>query len=166
MGQGSCRRDSQVDRGQVQVLTVLARLIRVNRASARPPLVEKKRSGECGVAALATLANHYSWPVSYREIAKLVGAGPEGTSLLELARAAQSLGFTTQGLKGTYDAIADVSLPAIAHLRIRNGDGHFVVLQRWNPRAVVVADPTRGIRTLRRERFSKRWTGYLLTVSP
>ena len=112
------------------------------------------------------MANHYSLPVSYREIAELVGAGPDGTNLLDLARAAQSLGFATQGLKGTYDAIADVSLPAIAHLRTRNGDGHFVVLQRWNPRTVVIADPARGIRTLRSDRFSKRWTGYLLTVSP
>jgi ATP-binding cassette subfamily B protein len=129
-------------------------------------VVDQKRSGECGVAALATVANHYSLPVSYREIAELVGAGPEGTNLLDLSRAAQNLGFATQGLKGSYDALATVSLPAIAHLRTRDGDGHFVVLQRWEPGEVIIADPARGIRTLRRERFSKRWSGYLLTISP
>jgi ABC-type bacteriocin/lantibiotic exporter with double-glycine peptidase domain len=137
-----------------------------NRAAARPVMiVEQRRSGECGVAALATLAKHYSWPVGYGEIAAIVDAGPDGTNLLALSRAAQTLGFATQGVKGAYDAIADVSLPAIAHLRTRNGEGHFVVLHRWNHRSVIVADPARGIRRIGRRRFSARWTGYLLTVS-
>jgi ABC-type bacteriocin/lantibiotic exporter with double-glycine peptidase domain len=59
--------------------------------------------------------------------------------------------------------IANCPLPAIAHML--SGDaGHFVVLHRWSPDDVVIADPALGVRTLLRRAFSQRATGYILLI--
>src|SRR5262249_5690705 len=65
-----------------------------------------------------------------------------------------------------YDALPGVPLPAIAHVRTGEGLGHFVVLYRVGGNGVVVADPARGVETLSRDEFCRRWTGYLLLLVP
>lgn len=129
-------------------------------------IVKQERASDCGVATLATIAKYYACTVRYSKIVELVGTDSSGTNLLVLSRAAERLGFCTQGMKGTYDAIASVTLPAIVHLLSRTGRGHFVVLHRWNSRGVIVADPAVGIREIPRVEFCDSWTGYLLTVLP
>jgi ABC-type bacteriocin/lantibiotic exporter with double-glycine peptidase domain len=85
--------------------------------------------------------------------------------LRTLSRFARRIGFRTEGAKVSYDAIAGCELPAIAHLR-RLWWGHFVVLQRWGPTHVLLADPARGARRLSRRTFCRRSSGYLLIVHP
>src|SRR5262249_44722470 len=78
----------------------------------------------------------------------------------------ERLGCSVRAVKGPYEELPGVPLPAIAHVRTDEGLGHFVVLHRVRPRGVVVADPARGVEKLSRETFSARWTGYLLLLSP
>ncbi len=80
--------------------------------------------------------------------------------------AAEELGFSAKGVKGPFEALVDVPLPAIAHLKTEEGLGHFVVLHRVKNGSVVVADPARGVEKQSREEFCKHWTGYLLIVEP
>jgi ATP-binding cassette subfamily B protein len=87
----------------------------------------------------------------------------DGTDLLALSRAVGRLGFRTRGVRVSYDAIPTCTLPAIAHMR-SGGTGHFVVLQRWSPDYVVIADPAVGVRRFSRKAFCRRATGYLLLV--
>jgi len=47
----------------------------------------------------------------------LAGTDRVGTNLLGLLRAAEKLGFSAKGVKGPYEALPQVPLPAIAHLR-------------------------------------------------
>src|SRR5262249_40665409 len=89
-----------------------------------------------------------------------------GTNLLGMIQAAEKLGFSARAVKGPYDALTQVPLPAIAHTRTPEGLGHFVVLHKVSKSRVVVADPGRGIQTLSREDFCKSWTGYLLIIVP
>jgi ATP-binding cassette, subfamily C, bacteriocin exporter len=126
--------------------------------------VSQRGNRDCGVAALATILNSNTGTVGYDQIAAIVVPSAEGTDLWTLSNAANQLGYTAQGLKGPYDAIATVGLPVIAHLRNRHGHGHFVVLQRWSTQSVTITDPARGVRELSRKRFCRLWTGYLLTV--
>jgi hypothetical protein len=53
--------------------------------------------------------------------------------------------FSAKGVKGSYDALSQVPLPAIAHVKTDESLGHFVVLYRVKKDAVVIADPARGI---------------------
>src|SRR5262249_48345459 len=65
-----------------------------------------------------------------------------------------------------YEALPQVPLPAIAHVKTEEGLGHFVVLHRVRSNAVIVADPGRGVRKLTRDEFCRHWTGYLLLLVP
>jgi ATP-binding cassette subfamily B protein len=69
-------------------------------------------------------------------------------------------------VKGPFEALTRMPLPAIAHVRTTDGLGHFVVLHRVNKDSVVVADPARWVERLPQDDFCKRWTGYLLLVVP
>jgi ATP-binding cassette subfamily B protein len=121
---------------------------------------------DCGAAALATVALHYRRPIGLEQMRDLAGTDRIGTNMLGLLQAAEKLGFSAKGAKGGYEALPQVPLPAIAHVKTEEGLGHFVVLHRVRKKGVVVADPGRGIQKLTRQEFCKRWTGYLLLVVP
>jgi ATP-binding cassette subfamily B protein len=112
------------------------------------------------------VAIHHRRPITLERLRDLTGTDRAGASLLGLLRAAEGLGFSARGVKGEYPALAEVPLPAIAHVRGEDGAGHFVVLHRAGRRRVVVADPAHGVERLTRAEFCRRWTGYLLILVP
>jgi ATP-binding cassette, subfamily C, bacteriocin exporter len=128
--------------------------------------VRQYDQSDCGAAALATIALHHRMPIGLQQMRELAGTDRVGTNLLGLLKAAEKLGFSAKGVKGPYDALPRVPLPAIAHVRNDEGLGHFVVVHAVSKRRVVLADPARGIRKLGREEFCRCWTGYLLIVVP
>jgi ATP-binding cassette subfamily B protein len=121
---------------------------------------------DCGAAALATVALHYRRPIGLEQMRDLTATDRVGTNMLGLLQAAEKLGFSARGVKGTFEALAQVPLPAVAHVKTEEGLGHFIVLHRVKKAAVVVADPGRGVQTLSRDEFCRRWTGYLLLMVP
>jgi ATP-binding cassette subfamily B protein len=129
-------------------------------------LFRQRGRNDCGLAALATIAEHHGKSVNYDEFAGEVALQGDGTDLLTLSKLAQRLGFRTLGIQSSYEALAACDLPAIAHVRHDDGAGHFIVLLEWTPNFVTVADPGRGLRTISRKRFSRRRTGYLLLIQP
>ena len=105
--------------------------------------VRQTDGSDCGAAALATIALHHRRPIGLQQMRELAGTDRIGTNLLGLVRAAEKLGFSARGVKGPYEALYQVPLPAVAHVKTPEGLGHFVVLHRVKKEAVVVADPAR-----------------------
>jgi ATP-binding cassette subfamily B protein len=101
-----------------------------------------------------------------QQLRDLAGTDRIGTSLLGLVRAAEHLGFSAKGVKGSYKGLSQIPLPAIAHVKTEAGLGHFVVLYQVSKSGVVVADPAHGVMKLSRETFCQRWTEYLLILVP
>jgi ATP-binding cassette subfamily B protein len=132
----------------------------------RHACVRQSDQSDCGAAALATVALHHRRPIGLQQLRDLTGTDRVGTSLRGLLQAAERLGFAAKGVKGPYEALPQAPLPAIAHVRTPEGLGHFVVLHRVTPKAVVVADPARGVEKLSRDDFCRRWTGQLLLLVP
>jgi ATP-binding cassette subfamily B protein len=128
--------------------------------------VRQRDQSDCGAAALATLAVHHRRPIGLEPMRDLAGTDRIGTNLLGLLEAAEKLGFAAKAVKGPFEALAQVPLPAIAHVKTEEGLGHFLVLHRVRNSAVVVADPARGIQALTRDEFCQQWTGYLLLAVP
>jgi ATP-binding cassette subfamily B protein len=127
-------------------------------------VIRQRSDNDCGLAALATVAAHHWRPFDYDGVCKQAVLGSRGTDLLALSQLAEGLGFRTQGVKGSYDAMSTCTFPAIAHFRRPLRGGHFVVVHEWTSAGVVLADPGRGLRKLSRRAFCRRWTGYLLLV--
>jgi ATP-binding cassette subfamily B protein len=128
--------------------------------------IRQNDQSDCGAAALATVAMHYRIPIGLQQMRELAGTDRVGTNLLGLIEAAERIGFSAKGVKGPYESLARVPLPAIAHWKTEDGLGHFVVLHRVNDDSVVVADPARWVERMPRDDFSQRWTGYLLLIVP
>jgi ABC-type bacteriocin/lantibiotic exporter with double-glycine peptidase domain len=140
---------------------------RFRRASSRKlPVVRQRAGNDCGPASLATIAVYHGCRIDYDNLCDVAAVDRNGTDLLALSRIAERLGFRAQGIKASYDTIPTCRLPAIAQIRHRVGDGHFVVIHRWTSTHVVLADPAVGLRKLSREAFCRRSTGYLLVIQP
>lgn len=132
----------------------------------RYTVVKQHDQSDCGAAALATVARHHGLTVSLQQARTLAGTDRVGTNLLGMVQGAEKLGFTARAVKGPYEALPSVPLPAIVHVRTDEGLGHYVVLHKHAKNAVVIADPARGVQKMSREEFCKRWTGYLLALVP
>ena len=89
-----------------------------------------------------------------------------GTNLLGMVQAAERIGFTARPVKGPYESLVDVPLPAIAHIVTEERTGHYVVLHKVTNKGVVVADPARGICKMSEAEFTERWSGYLIILDP
>jgi ATP-binding cassette subfamily B protein len=130
------------------------------------PVVRQTRGNDCGPAALAAIAAFHGCAFDYDDLTRELALDRGGTDLLAVSRVAERLGLRARGVKASYDSIPQCTLPAIAHLRSPWSGGHFVVVHRWAPAHVVVADPAVGLRILSRRSFCRRSTGYFLIVRP
>ena len=123
---------------------------------------------DCGPAAAASLAARHGCPESPAEIIARFGPAGTATSLQDLATVLETLGLRTVGLRATYAGLAQVPLPALAHLAPRRTGrpGHFVLVDRWSAARVTLLDPASPRRPHRRTRaaFERRWSGALLVV--
>lgn len=125
----------------------------------------------CGSAALATLlTHHYGRPVGEQEVLREMYARgdqqkiqKEGFSMLDMKRYLQGLGYEADGFQQPLEKLASARLPAIALINESNYH-HFVVIKGLKDGHVLMGDPARGIRSVRRGEFEKVWVGGLLFV--
>ncbi|HLZ56977.1 MAG TPA: peptidase domain-containing ABC transporter [Ktedonosporobacter sp.] len=132
--------------------------------SRRIPWVHVAEPWDCGASAFASVARYYHHHLSLEQARTLIGTDRDGTALAGLRDGGREIGFDARPAHAIYDALKHVALPSIVHLQGR--EGHYLVLCRWTPDAVVVLDPNRGIRTLRRAAFEAVWSGYLVEYRP
>lgn len=129
-------------------------------------LVRQHDQSDCGAAALATVALHYGRPAGLEQMRDLTFTDRQGANLLGMLRAAERLGFAARAVHAPYEALLETPMPAIAHVRNKQGDGHFVVIHKAGRDGVVVGDPARGIDRRSREEFDRQWGGHVLLLVP
>lgn len=121
-------------------------------------LVEQAEEMDCGAACLAMLCRHYDIPMTLGKLRELANVTTEGATLDSLARAGESLGFTTRGIQCTYESLTGFELPFIVHWE----GYHYVVVYGISKRWVWVADPAIGFKKMRVEEFERGWSGTCL----
>lgn len=131
---------------------------RGERVLARFPLVEQAEEVDCGAASLAMICRHYGISASLGKLREMANVTTEGATLDSLARAGETLGFTTRGMKCTYESLLGFEMPFIAHWE----GCHYIVVYGISKRHVWVADPARGFARLTVDQFEKGWTGTCL----
>jgi ABC-type bacteriocin/lantibiotic exporter with double-glycine peptidase domain len=105
---------------------------------------------------------HHGHDASVDEIRERLGTSRDGTTGYDLVRVARELGMRCRGVKAEgADALASISLPAIAHYK----SAHFVVLEEVRSgRSVRVVDPLRGRLRLELPRFLEEFSGVLVLL--
>jgi ATP-binding cassette, subfamily B, bacterial len=128
----------------------------------RVPVLLQLNAVECGAACLAMVLNHYGRKIRVADCREVCGAGRDGVTAQELAKAARSYGLRVGAFSLEPADIRHIDLPAIAHWEFN----HFVVLEQWSPRRVDIVDPASGRRRLTAHEFAIGFTGVILTFEP
>lgn len=130
--------------------------------SQRYPFFLQQSASDCGAACLVMVGRYWGKRFSINHLRDLASVDRNGASLSGLARAAETIGFTTRMVTATFDKLAEQTLPIIAHWEGR----HYVVVYKVTRRQVIIADPAIGQLTLSHEEFKAGWTGYTLLLQP
>lgn len=114
---------------------------------------------DCGPACLQMIAAFYGRKIPLQLIRDRAHITRQGVSILGLAKAAESLGFKTKGLRLSIKKLSeDTPLPCIVHWK----QEHFIVLykisSKKNGRFYFVADPGSRKFRLTENEFLQGWT--------
>ena len=124
--------------------------------------VQQAEEMDCGAACLAMICKHYGIDMTLGKLREMANVTTQGATLDSLARTGESLGFTTRGVKCTFDTLRGFELPLIVHWE----GYHYVVVYGISNRQVWMADPALGFRKLSLEEFERGWSGTCLIFTP
>jgi ATP-binding cassette subfamily B protein RaxB len=138
----------------------------INTAIFKEEVVRQSQAGECGLACLAMVAEHYDLRIGLTRLRQLFPISARGASLRTLISIADELGFHTRGLKLDVDTLIHLQCPAILHWDLN----HYVVLAKVKKlrrgNAYEILDPAEGRRLLDAQELSKHFTGIALELTP
>jgi ATP-binding cassette, subfamily B, bacterial HlyB/CyaB len=126
------------------------------------PWIPQHEQTDCGPACLAMAARSYGVRLSVGRLREQANVGRDGSKMLNLALAAEGVGFHARAVRTDYSHLPTLTLPAVAHWK----GYHYVVLYEVRDDRVVVGDPAVGLLTLSRTEFEAGWTGRLLLLTP
>ncbi len=123
-------------------------------------LIRQYDNMDCGPTCLAMIIAHYGVLPDLQQIRKITYLSKAGISLRSIAKAAESMGFSTMGGNITFETLAQKAhLPCIIHWE----QNHFVVVykikrnRKKNTYTIYVADPGKEIISYKKEEFCKYW---------
>jgi ATP-binding cassette subfamily B protein len=122
---------------------------------------------DCGAACLAVVCRTHGLKIPITRIREVAGTDKMGTNAYGMVKAAEKLGFSAKGVKGSKEAFfSGFPLPAIAHVVVDGSLLHYVVIHKITQKQVIIADPAKGLRKITPEEFFKEWTGVLILLAP
>jgi ATP-binding cassette subfamily B protein len=122
---------------------------------------------DCGAACIATISKQYGLNLPISRIRETAGTDKQGTSAYGIIKAAEELGFSAKGVKGTSEAFySGFPLPAIAHVVMDGSLLHYVVIHKITKKQILIADPGKGMVKYTPEEFFKIWSGVLIMLVP
>jgi len=127
------------------------------RLRSKYPLVRQYDQLDCGPAALLSVLRFYGGDTSLVHTRQLCRTDLQGTTMLDMLRAARALGFKAAGARGNYEELIRERMPCIAHVHLAEGLSHYLVLYKAQAGRLFIGDPGRGRYWLRREEFEKIW---------
>ncbi|MCT7904750.1 Lactococcin-G-processing and transport ATP-binding protein LagD [Candidatus Ornithobacterium hominis] len=133
----------------------------------RGTLIKQHDIKDCGAACLASVGAYYGNKMPIAKIRQICHTDTRGTNVLGMIQGLEAMGFNAKGVKGGLDALADIPLPAIAHIVVKEQLHHFVVIYKVTKDKVMVMDPGYGkIEEYSIGDFAKEWTGVLILLEP
>jgi ATP-binding cassette, subfamily B, bacterial CvaB/MchF/RaxB len=129
---------------------------------ARLPMVLQIEAAECGLACVAMIAGYHGHHSDLAELRRRFTVSLKGANLKDIMRIADQIGFAARPVRLELDELKLLKTPCILHWDLN----HFVVLKSVRGDAVVIHDPSVGIRRLSLARAFKHFTGVALELTP
>ncbi|WP_298424021.1 cysteine peptidase family C39 domain-containing protein [uncultured Kordia sp.] len=118
------------------------------------PIILQKDQVECGPTCLQMVSRYYGVDYDIELLNKLSNLRAEGTSMGDIASAADIIGLKNLAIKIDYETLLnEVPYPAMLHW---NGN-HFVLVYKMDRDSIWIADPAKGAITYAKEEFLPNW---------
>ena len=125
-------------------------------------------NSDCGVASLLSIIRYYGGDISLEKLREMTNTNKDGVSAYNLIECAKELGFSSMGVNGTIDELDISKLPVIAHVSLRRGVNHFIVIYEIDHTKdrITIMDPSCGRRVLSFSEFSLMSTNNYIYLIP
>ena len=128
-------------------------------------VVRQRDEKDCGVCALLSIIRYYKGSVPLEKIRLDAKTTNEGTTALNLILASQKYGFEAVGVK--LNNIYDIKqFPAIAHMNLKKGYTHYVVIEKITKDKIFIMDPAKGKVVMKVNDFICEWSNVVLLFYP
>jgi len=129
--------------------------------------VKQRDMSDCGAACLSSVARFYNLDVPLARIRQHAGTDRKGTNIAGMLEAAGQLGFEAKGVRGSFESLFQVPIPAIAHVVVNAQLHHYIVIYRINKQKISIMDPSDGkLHVMKLSDFREVWTGVLILLVP
>jgi ATP-binding cassette, subfamily C, bacteriocin exporter len=130
-------------------------------------LVKQRDVSDCGAACLASVAASFGLKMPVSRIRLYAGTNKQGTNLNGLIDAARKLHLHARAVRSRGIKPAEIPVPSIYHMVLRNGMQHFVVVYKIKNNKIWFMDPAIGqIIKDPVPDFEKAWSGVVLLLAP
>jgi len=124
------------------------------------PHFSQPDSKDCGPTCLRIVAKYYGKSFSMQHLRQLSETQRYGSTLLNLSRASEKLGFHSLGAKTSLEKLYEAPLPCILHW---NKNHYTVLFKIKKPSTKYVefhtSDPAHGLLKFNQQDFLKQWVG-------
>ncbi|MDO4906697.1 peptidase domain-containing ABC transporter [Neisseria sp.] len=126
------------------------------------PVVLQTEVAECGLACLTAVAGYHGYHSDLRTMRQKYSLSQKGLTLADIVRFANDLNLTSRALRLDLDDLPNLRAPCILHWDLN----HFVVLKEVVKDGIMIMDPAVGMRKIRQEEVSQKFTGIALELWP
>ena len=129
-------------------------------------VVKQRDLKDCGACCMECLLKYFGGYVPLEKIRDDTCTGVNGTTAFHIIKALCSYGFDAMGVKASALQDENIYLPAIAHVVLKNGLQHFVVVYKITAKMVYLMDPAKGKVKMTIEEFAEIWDNILILATP
>ncbi|WP_335965095.1 peptidase domain-containing ABC transporter [Galbibacter sp. PAP.153] len=119
------------------------------------PHYTQTEAKDCGPTCIKIISKFYGKTINTQQLRTLSETTREGSSLLGLSEAVESMGFRSLGIKLSFEKLQEAPLPCILHWN----KNHYVVLYKIKNEKLYISDPAHGLLSYNKEAFLKHWIG-------
>lgn len=131
----------------------------------RMKIIRQRDEKDCGVCSLLSIIRYYNGNVPLEQLRLDAKTSNEGTTAWNLIVASKKYGFDAMGMQ--VENIRDIKrLPAIAHMNLKKGFNHYVVIEKITKDKIILMDPAKGKVIKSLCEFQNEWSGVVLLFYP
>ncbi|TDW24675.1 ATP-binding cassette subfamily B protein [Breznakia blatticola] len=121
---------------------------------------------DCGVAALASVLQHYGYTYSYEALREQLGVQLQGTRVHDLVDVLHSYGFLAQAVRTSVsDLHNDMIYPIILQVSNSQGQWHYILLYKITRKEeYIIADPIAGVKKISKEELETIFGGIVIVL--
>lgn len=128
-------------------------------------IVRQRDEKDCGVCCLLSIIKHYKGNIPLERLRLDAKTTIDGTTALNLILASEKYGFESIGVK--LDNPKEIkTFPAIAHMNLKKGISHYVVIEKITKDKIIIMDPAKGKVVKKITEFMEEWSNVILLFYP